>query len=411
MYDLIVIGGGISGMTAAYYAKKSLNSVLVLEKNDILGKKILSTGNGRCNFTNSNVADTNNYHSYGAYKALLDNTFEEFCLEDCLSFVKNELLVDYICKDGYYYPATNQAVSIRNAFENLLIKSQVEVKCNSCVESIEKICASNMIYCEKEEDSYFEVSTSDSHFVSKYLIIATGGFAAPSLGSSLLGLNYFKENNIMHYEFVPALCGILCKDKYLHKLNGVRCNACVSLKDDSQTGQLQFGKDYISGIPVMNLSYNAQKEDKLIIDFLPDYDADNLRNVLINRIYNGQTIKNILNGLLNDTVIDVILDMSWLNVNIDSSVLNDQATLDKLINNIKHYSLTIEKNRGFENAQVSHGGLDISEINYNFNLKKDNKVYVIGELIDIDGICGGYNIHFALASGFIAGKSIANAYN
>lgn len=388
----IIIGGGASGLVAAITAARNGADVTILEKENKPGKKILVTGNGKCNITNTNMNETKYYGDKAFIKSVLDvfgyqETVEFF--ESCGIYTKN--------KNGYIYPASGQASTVLNRLRDVAISLGVKIKTNNTVESIHIT------------ENRFKISIGIDLFCDK-LIIATGGCASPKTGSD--GSGYIFAKNLGHsiIEPLPALTGVICDKTPLNKAAGVRTLANVSLENDGyvlggDVGELQITDYGISGIPVFNISRLVEKGMKIYIDFQPDSDLCDVHNK-ISTILNkcgSMSVLNALNGLLNEKVMTALLDICDIDKNQKSIDINTDE-IDKICDLIKRFPITVKATRGFEFAQVTRGGVDTKEIDSKTMESKIVKnLYYAGEIIDVDGICGGYNLQFAWATGSIAG--------
>ena len=386
----IIIGAGVSGLTTAINSKTNLNEVLVLEKNSIPGKKILVTGNGRCNFLNDDFSKEH-FHS------IKENSISEIITEDnknrVLNFIKS-LGVEIKIKNGYYYPFTNKSSTIRDALYEEALNKGVEFKFDYRVNDIKKENDKFIINNELSCDALVVSSGSKS-----YKVTGTEGDSYSLL--SKLGLSVT--------ELYPSLVQVLAEGKFLKELDGVRTDAVVSILDDNklikeEAGELQLTDYGVSGICVFNLSRYAHILDKPIIkiNFMPytDNPVDYFNNLIDGKIYD------VLKRIINEKIASVILKLS----NIDRDKLKSNLSKEE-INNIldllTNFRLNVTGTKSFDNSQVTMGGIDVNEIDINtFETKKINKLFLTGELLDVDGDCGGYNISFAILSGLIVSDRI-----
>ena len=390
-----IIGGGFSGIISSIYASKN-NEVTILERNDDILKKLLLTGNGRCNFFNKNQG-INNYHSNNIN--LLDNIINDNNIEELINFYYN-IGIEFKEKDGYYYPYSNQAISVKNALVNKLKEINVNIVTNYYVDKIQIENNKFIINNEYEFDK---------------LIISTGGSSYPITGSDGNMYELLKDLGIKVTNIYPALSPLETDDKYLKELSGVRNMANISfygnnkfIKDEE--GELQLTDYGISGICVFNLSYlyNIYKNSYVLINFIPFIKTkEDLEKYLDNKdkLMGEKTISELLNGIINNKIINVIIKKSRLK---DIKYKNlDKNEKEELLNNIFSYRMNIINIKGFNKSQVTMGGVDLSEINMNtMEVKNIPNLYITGELLDIDGICGGYNLTHSFITGFIAGKNI-----
>lgn len=395
MKKVFIIGGGASGLTAAIKASRNGNDVTIFEKNEKLGKKILMTGNGKCNYWNENQ-DLKYYHSNGDYIKIVN----QLNLTKAHAFLDSIGIVPFI-KNGYYYPNSNQAISVVNALVDEAINNGVKV-INEEATNVDK------------KDNKFIINNK---YESDVLIVATGGKAAPKTGSDGFGYELAKQFGHNIIKPLPALVGLEVEGN-LKELSGIRLIGEANLFINNEFIQKEFGEiqinDYgFSGIPIMQLSSNAIKainEDKNVsisINLLPNIADDilGLRSFLKvqDRHLNNKTISQILDQLFNYKLSNYLLKISKIDNNSKIEKLTNDD-LDLLCHNILNFNFKVLKDHGFDNAQTTSGGVDLKEINLDTlesNIAKG--LYFCGEVLDVDGACGGYNLSFAWVTGLIAG--------
>ena len=398
MEKVFVIGSGASGLTAAIKASKNFD-VTVFEKNEKLGKKILLTGNGKCNYWNENQS-LEMYNSNGDYKKIIN----QVNLVKAHAFLDSIGIVPFI-KNGYYYPNSNQAISVLNALVDEA-----------------KTCGVNFIHEEvtdiKKEDNKFIIITNKSSYESDYVILATGGKAAPKTGSDGFGYKVAKSFGHNIIKPLPALVGLEVEEN-IKEIAGVRCLAKVSLLIDNEVikeeiGELQINDYGFSGIPILQLSSKAVKaldENKKVylsfnLLFNIQEDVLGLRSFIKvqSRHLHNKNISQILDQLFNYKLSNYLLKISKIDsLSKVEDLSNDE--LDLLCHNILNLSFKVVKDHGFDNAQTTSGGVSLDEIN--LETLESNKVsglYFCGEILDVDGSCGGYNLSFAWITGLIAGE-------
>lgn len=397
-YDLLVIGGGASGMVAAITAARQNQKVCILEKLDKLGKKILATGNGKCNFTNE-IMNANCFHADSSF---INNVLAQFSVEDCLNFF-HSIGIYPKNKNGYYYPNSEQAASMVSALTQEINQLGVHIVYETNITSINPAAEGVSIHCDK------------GTFSAKNVIIATGLKAAPKLGSDGSLFSVIESFGHKFNPVLPTLCGFYCKGIPFKSVSGVRAQGTVTAIINGKavaedTGEVQFTEYGLSGIPVFQISrflskgINQKEKVEIEINLLPDFDKKELQNELNYRksILNQQTVDCLLNGLLNQKLANMILEKNHLDKDIYISSLSEQE-IEQLIFSIQHLRVKVTNYRDYEFAQVCTGGIPLSDINkdtFESNLVKH--IFFVGELLDVDGICGGYNLHFAWASGYIA---------
>ena len=403
MYDVIIIGAGASGLMAAAAAASKGARVALLEHKDDIGKKILATGNGRCNFTNTDMS-VNKFHGS---KALIKNGLSQFNYADTIRFFK-ELGIPAYDNAGYIYPNSRQAASVVAAFRMELMRLHVDVKTGINITDI-KPADDRPGYC---------IQTDKGSFKSKRLIIACGLTASPKLGSD--GSLFRQIEALGHHiqKPLPALCGFSCDGLNFKKITGVRCDATVASVIDGQmteqnTGELQLADYGISGIPVFQISslmsraLDKGQRVEVIIDFLPAFSDDELNGYIKDRSItttDNRSLNEMLNGLLNNKLLLELIHKSGVSPDKKGRLLTDDDC-KSLTRSIKHTAVSVKKPRGVEFAQVCAGGICTKEIDVRtLESKIHPGLYFCGELLDVDGICGGYNLQWAWTSGYIAGE-------
>lgn len=401
-YDLIVIGAGASGMMAAIIAAQNNKKVCILEKLNKPGKKLLATGNGKCNFTNAHM----NEDCFGGDRVFIKQVLDTFSVDDCLSFF-HSIGIYPKNKNGYYYPNSEQAVSVVNALVRELERLRVRVFLETIVNDI----------CPQSNQVIIE--TNQGPFIGEKVIIATGLLAAPKLGSDGSMFEIIKGLGHRFQPILPVLCGFICKTIDFKKVSGVRANGTVTAYVDGakiaeDTGEIQFTNYGLSGIPMFQISrylskgiYNKLKVE-VAINLLPAFDKDQLLEELNYRklICINQSVDHLLNGLVHELLSDVVLRKAHLDKSMFASSLTEKD-IAQIADILQELRVVVTNYRDFEFAQVCTGGISPEEIHMDtLESKLVPNVYFTGEILDVDGICGGYNLHFAWATGYIAGKSV-----
>ena len=408
MRKVVVIGAGAAGMMAAISAAEHGAHTVVLEHKDRVGKKILSTGNGRCNFTNL-VQTPQCYRSNdpkfpwrGITQFDEKKTVEVF--QNIGVYAKN--------RNGYLYPNSDQAGAVLDSLRMEMERLCVEVHTET--EVLEIIPKKNL----------FVIRTGNGNVTADRVILAAGSKAAPVTGSDGSGYAIAKKMGHRIVPVLPALVQLKCKGKFFQSIAGVRIQGCVSLYVDGDcvcrdTGEIQLTQYGISGIPVFQISRLAAKllyEKKtpvVRIDFFPGMSEEELKSYLQKRTQNRETymVSEFLLGLLNQKLITVLLKTAGIPEKLYVKKLKT-PDWDRLISTLKRLELVISDTNGFDNAQVCAGGVNLTEIasdTMESRICKD--LYLAGELLDVDGICGGYNLQWAWASGYLAGCAAAGKKN
>lgn len=413
MYDVIIIGAGASGMMAAATAASKGASVALLEHKDDIGKKILATGNGRCNFTNTDMS-VNRFHGS---KALIKNGLSQFDYADTIRYFE-KLGIPAYDNAGYIYPNSRQAASVVAAFRMELMRLHVDVKTGIKITEIKTARITAKDTKTTANPSCYCIQTDKGSFESKKLIIACGLTASPKLGSD--GSLFRMIEALGHHIQKPlsALCGFSCEGLNFKKITGVRCDATVASVIDGQmteqnTGELQLADYGISGIPVFQISslmsraLNKGQRVEVIIDFLPAFSDDGLYRYIKDRstaTTDNRSLNEMLNGLLNNKLLLELIHKSGVSPDKKGRLLTEDDC-ESLTRSIKHTSVSVKKPRGVEFAQVCAGGIYTKEIDVRtLESKIHPGLYFCGELLDVDGICGGYNLQWAWTSGYIAGE-------
>lgn len=398
MKHIVIVGGGAAGLISSIYAKTSTNKVTILERNSLCGKKLLATGNGKCNYWNEDQK-ISHYHSNS--EKILTSIITEEKQQEALSFFDSLGIVPKI-KNGYYYPFSNQATTIKNALEQEVKRKNIDIKYNFLVESIIK------------ENDYFIIKSQNEVIKADKVIIATGSKASPKTGSDGLGYELIKKLGHTVIEPLPALVQLRTTGNYLKKWAGIRTDVKVTLFENNklikeEQGEIQLTDYGISGICIFNLSrYVAigllkNNIEEVYINFLP-FIKDSKEAYLTRLFNNKKAIKEQLEGILNNKLVSVILDESHINENISFNDLNELEKTS-LITNLVNFKVKITATNSYDQAQVCSGGVPLTEINTNTMESKIVKdLYIVGELLDVDGDCGGYNLGFAWMSGITAGK-------
>lgn len=401
-FDAVIIGGGASGLICAIAAKqKNKNiSVAIIEKNDRVGKKLLSTGNGRCNLTNNNIT-IDNY--CGSFKTQSKAVFEKYDTDKLLVIFKNLGLLTFCDNEGRYYPLCKQASAVLDVLRFACERLNVEIFCSENIRSIRKSGKS------------FSVRTDENEFVAKKLVIANGSKAAPKLGGNSSSADYLKNFGHSLVPFSPALCPVKVKSDVIKSLKGIRATAKAVLFDKNgkivkeEIGEVQFNDNSLSGICIFNLSLYTKKDFLISLDLLPDISDKELKSLIYNnkKLFADLTIDNLLTGILQKRLGQAVLKESKVtDFSRKCSSLTD-SEIENVVRTIKGMRFLVIENCGFEQAQCALGGVSGREIDENTMQSKIVKnLYVCGEAIDLCGECGGYNLHFAFASGLTAGENL-----
>ena len=403
-YDIAIVGGGAAGMMAAINSAKSGKKVILIEKNATLGRKILATGNGRCNLTNRNATLD---HFHGATPNFIQTVLTQFDSAQTIKYFQSIGLILKEEDNGRIFPRTNQASSVVNLLKHKLIESRVDLALDTEVKEIEKI-----------NEGSFQLRSSNGEIIeSDKLIITTGGKASYFLGSA--GDGYFFATNFGH-TIVPiaaALVPIETVEKWPKEVQGVKVEAKVSLHIDGslvsdRTGDLLFTHYGLSGPAIMSQSraigrLSDKSKIEFIVDLFPELQARELDSLVAASFEkNGkQNVKNALLGILPESMIVLILKLAKIDPARKSAEVSKVSRL-AAVNLMKELIFTVSALRPIKEAQVTSGGVVSDEINpETMESKIVKNLYFAGEVLDIDGDSGGYNLQWAWSSGFVAGEN------
>ncbi|SHE98001.1 hypothetical protein SAMN02745784_02412 [Tissierella praeacuta DSM 18095] len=402
---IIIIGGGAAGMMAALSVKRNGGDALILEKNDRVGKKLLATGNGRCNYTNKNL-NINNYHGNNpkfAYSAL-----SEFDVERTIEFFESLGITPAVEDNGKVFPLSFQASSMLD-----VLRYEIETQ------GIELITEAQVFEIKKKNQ--FTVTLKDKRiFEGDRVIIATGGMALPSSGSDGNGYNLCKKLGHTITEIFPGLVQLKLESKFLRALDGVKFLGVAGIYIDNKliledSGDILFTSYGISGPPVLQLSrtaldyMNKEKNVELRVSIIHTKTQEELLEYLVNRfkLMPNKTIEIALIGLINKKLIIPLLKETNIDKNKNAASLSKDE-MRKLSEILTSWSFKVIGSQSWGNAQVTAGGVNTAEVdNKTMESKIVKGLYIVGELLDIDGDCGGFNLQWAWSSGYIAGLNAA----
>ena len=399
---IIVIGGGASGVVSAIQAKSENHEVIILERNDKLLKKLLLTGNGRCNYMHD-VYTTDDYHSQNM------EYMEDFLCEKNINDVRfffDSMGVISKNRGGYIYPFSNQATTIRDALLREVKRKGITVYYHSYVTSI-----------EKKKDQFF-IRTEDRDFYCDKLVLATGSYAYPKTGSDGIGYSFLEKLGHTIITPVPALVQLVSDFPYCAEWDGVRCDVELVLEEDSEevakeVGEVQLTDYGISGICTFNLSHfvsrglTSSRNECIKINFVPFIET--LITPWMDRYSKKNLDKNIyelLEGFLNKKIIPIILKCSHIREDVSyEDLTNDEKLV--LCRNLKSLPVNIIGTKDFEHAQICNGGVSLHDMNMEtMESKLVEGLFITGELLDINGNCGGFNLTECWISGILAGRCL-----
>lgn len=427
--DIIVIGAGASGMMAAISAAacwKENNiknkKILLIDKNERAGKKLLATGNGRCNLTNLKQS-SDYYMTCGLETTVISNILSGFNPWDVIDFFKNNGMLIYD-RDNYIYPKSMQAQTVADTLVRICESLNISLIMNECV---------SRIYYSKS-GSFQLITEEGKEFTSQSLILSTGSPASVKQDYN----GYKLAETLGHFVIppLPALCGLKAdfervagtrKGKSFFKLTaGVRCEVaalavmngtCVS----EERGELQITDYGLSGIVIFCLSRHISrgifegKSAAVRLDFLHDMSEPEITAYLYEENGRNLTFHQALSGILNSKLAKGFIHLfseKYYGISFHTPVCQIKPeTMKKMIREIKHFEVAIKQTNGLERAQVCCGGVSLSDLKADsLESRKLPGLYMCGELLDVDGICGGYNLQWAWSSGYRAGREAARRF-
>ncbi len=400
---VIVIGAGASGLMCAVLLARNNYEVTILERMDKIGKKLLATGNGKCNFTNLHQ-EKECYRS--GEPMLIDSVLEQFTTEQTIKFFQ-ELGIVIKSKSGYLYPYSETATAIVEVFKMELERLNVAIKLSCHVNEI------------KKSNDTFIVYTKETSYRADAVVLSSGGKAGENLGSDGSGYEIAKHLGHSLTPIVPALVALHSNEKFFKQLAGIRTLAKVTLFVDGKyvtddTGELQLTSYGISGIPVFQVSRYASlallKKRKVVVelDFLPHLTAQEVVLMIGERITNSldKTMEEFLIGWFPPKMIGLLLKNAGFH-NQDS-VKQLKGKEKVLADAIKTLKVLITQTNPFSQAQVCAGGINSKEVNHTtLESKLVKGLYFTGEILDVDGICGGYNLQWAWSSAAVCAKHLS----
>lgn len=405
--NIFIIGGGAAGIVAAISARRLGANVTILERNPRIGKKILATGNGRCNYTNIN---TEVAHYSGNNPDFVKEILAQFTVSDTINFFTKLGISPLIEDKGKVFPRSEQASSILDVFLYELNELGVRLKTDTLVKAI-----------HRQKGKYLITTDNGEEFIADKVIITTGGKAMPSSGSDGRGYDLAEGLGHSTVEIFPALVQLKLAGDFFKQIAGVKIvgTAELILQDkilSQDRGDILFTNYGISGPPILQLSRLAGQllkdgaEPELKISLIDNLTAEALKNDLENRWQTkpDKPLDFSLVGLINKRLIPIILKNAGITKLKKSVSTLTPAEQARILNSLTDFRLKIRGTKGFTSAQVTAGGINTDEINPLTLESKINKgLYFAGEIIDIDGECGGYNLQWAWSSGYIAGQNAA----
>lgn len=406
VYDLIILGGGAAGMLAALTAaaeNKELD-ILIIEKNENLGRKLLATGNGRCNFSNM---DQSLDHYRSTHPELAQRVLSAFDLEATLKFFDN-LGLQIRNEEGRLYPRSNEGKIVPRLFAEAIRKAGIALKLQTNIVRIEKLKRG------------FELFSSEAEcFRTKKLILTPGGKATPVLGSDGYFFPWLKANGHKIIEPEPVLLPLKLNLPRLKRLSGTRFSGWAQLKNAQDRvlkdvqGEFLFTNYGISGIPILEISRFAvqalsqNQNVYLLIDFLPEFKQEKIGEDWLD--LNQEELVLALSGFVHSKIAEYLMQMLIESKGPIAKLNREQK--EYLTELIHEFKAEVRGYLTFKEAQSTMGGVRLSEVKINsLESKYIQDCFLAGEVLDVDGNCGGYNLQWAWSSGFLAGKSVASDF-
>ena len=401
MKHIVIVGAGMSGMTAAITAAGEGIKVTLLERQERIGKKILLTGNGRCNLSNKDI-DSSHYltDDPGILTEIL-STYgpDEIPFRDSLGLMTKE-------KNGCIYPLSGQAATVLNVLRLRLSELNIHIRTDFEVCSVYK----------KDGLFYIENEAGNEKITADILILACGGKAGVYKEQSKNGYHLCHKLGHLVLPCYPALVQTICEGDYFKSISGVRTDVHISLFLDNEfiaeeSGELQIIDKGLSGIVVFQLtrflgtSLKEGKKGTFNIDFLPGIDHDTWHQLITERRKNmsSRSAEDLFTGILHKKLI--IMMLKQLNISPACNIQDiSEDRFNELINLFKCFHVKIKGLNDFAHAQISTGGVPLAEVDSHLESTLVPNLYIIGEMLNAAGACGGYNLHFATATGYLAGK-------
>ncbi len=411
-YDLIVIGGGPSGMMAAGRAGELGARVILLEKNKELGKKLSITGGGRCNITNAELDVRKFLSNFPESQKYLHSPFSEFSAKDTFTFFEERGLPLVIEEKNKVFPKSQKATDVMNVMKEYVKSGGVKIKTNTEVESVNKKRVKN--------DVFFSIETNNGTFEAENVVIATGGLASPKTGSTGDGFRFLKE--LGHNVSKPSsnVVPLKTKEKWVHSLSGTSLpHMKISFSQDDKVkikkiGTVLFTHFGVSGPLILNSSHEVK--DLLLggsviasIDLFPDTNEGELDKTLLDLFEKNKNkkAKNILPELIPANVAEIVLSFRKIRL-LETSVNSiTKEERKRLVKRMKDLTFEISGALGFDKAVLTDGGVDLNEVNFkNMSSKLHPNLYLLGDVLNINRPSGGFSLQLCWTTGFVAGSDI-----
>lgn len=414
MSSVIVVGGGASGMAASYAALSVGHKVILLEKNEKLGKKVYITGKGRCNVTNAEPKSSF-FENILTNPKFFYHAFHEFSNEDLMNLMEEAGCHLKIERGKRVFPVSDHASDIIKVWEKLLKKSGCEFHFNS---EVTKLSVSE----NRIQGVYAKENGRNAFYSCDALILATGGLSYPLTGSTGFGHRVLKDMGFTMTETYPSLVSLHTKEQWVSDMAGLTLkNVSISLWDNDKkiytdTGELLFTHEGLSGPIILSASAHvteilAKRPLKLNLDLKPALTDAVLDQRMLREFSENQNknISNVMANLIPRSLISKILELSSVDPDIPCHSISRTNRL-QIVKTLKHLVFTIQETGPIEEAIVTKGGLSVKEISAKtYRTHKIPNLYVVGELLDLDGKTGGFNLQIAWSTGITAGRNISES--
>ena len=400
---MIIIGAGAAGLCAAITSARSGHKVTLLEQNNKIGKKILVSGNGKCNIDNKYI-DLNRFHSQNlSFVEEVLKGYDFTVVEKFFTSIGLELVEG---KEGKMFPMSLQASSVVELLEYEAKGVGVQIVCDCTVTSIEK------------KSNTFTVETSQGHKTCEQLVLASGSPAAPQLGGSNSGYAFATKMGHSLIPRHPSLVQLCSEETWVKGCAGVKVAGVAKFYANGEyvtekKGDLLFTNYGISGLAILDLSREVSTRlasfdyCELSLDLMSELSKEKLTNLLLARV-NSNSEKPLalwLQGVMNKKLISIILEQSKCKVRVEDQL--NRKEINKLVHAIKNLKLSINDTKGFTGAEVATGGINTTEVNpQTMESKLIGNLFFAGEILDVDGDRGGFNFHFAWVGGLKVGENL-----
>lgn len=384
-FDAIIIGAGAAGLFCAAQAGKRGKRVLVLEHNSQVGRKILISGGGRCNFTNINTK-AENFVSQNPH--FCKSALSRFTPQDFVELVKKHHIEFYEKKLGQLFCRESSKQIVEMLLKECLF-GKVKILNDCSIKTVRK-------------DNFFELETTQGNFSSENLVIATGGISFPKIGATDFGYKIARQFGLKIVPTSPSLVPLVfAGEKSFSRLAGVSIDANISTNKKEFRENILFTHKGLSGPAVLQISNYWQREKQISIDLLPDFNAAELFE---KNIQSKQTVENFLAKFLPKRFTEIFAAEIFPNKPLNQLSKKEH---EKIVETLNDWQVLFKETEGYHKAEVTRGGIDTKELSsQTMETKQVKGLYFIGEVVDVTGWLGGYNFQWAWASGFAAGSSI-----